>query len=97
MRAWPRAGFQAEWGAFHWSEVPFVFAPFANCSRTAEGTALSLAWGRMLDSLLLHGSPGCMPSVGNRGDSRDRNDNSTSCVSWPKFDAAGETLVLGNW
>ena len=37
--------------------MPYVFAPFIGCSRTAEGAALSSAWGVFLDGLLSHGSP----------------------------------------
>ena len=79
-------GIPDAWGAYHMSELPFVFAPFSNCSQTAEDTALSTAWGAMLDGLLTSSEPGCAPSSTSGG-----------CVPWPAFDATGQTMLLGNW
>ena len=68
------------------SELPFVFAPFSKCNRSAEDEALSTAWGAMFDGLLTSRQPGCAPSSARGG-----------CVHWPAFDAAGQTMLLGNW
>ena len=74
-----------DWGAFHESELPFIFPPFANCRRTPDGEALSAFWASLLDSLLTAGEPGCAPS--GHGE----------CVAWPAYNAAsGHTMVLGN-
>ncbi|EOD07142.1 hypothetical protein EMIHUDRAFT_198450 [Emiliania huxleyi CCMP1516] len=51
------AFFPPSWGAYHTSDMPFVFEPFANCSRTPEGEALSSAWGSFLSGLLTRGLP----------------------------------------
>jgi hypothetical protein len=82
-----RAGIEPSWGAHHESELPFIFPSFSNCSRTAEGEALSDAWGALLDGLLATGEPGCMPTDAKGG-----------CVPWPAYnpDAGGGTMLLGN-
>ena len=75
-----------EWGAYHESEIPFIFPPFDTCRRTVNGDALSSGgWGSLLYSLITVGEPGCMPSTNG------------SCVTWPAYNAApGHTMLLGN-
>uniref|UniRef100_A0A7S2D204 Carboxylesterase type B domain-containing protein n=1 Tax=Haptolina brevifila TaxID=156173 RepID=A0A7S2D204_9EUKA len=51
------AFFPPSWDVYHTSDMPFVFDPFANCSRTQEGKVLSSSWATFLDGLISRGSP----------------------------------------
>ena len=88
-------GILPEWGAYHMSEVSFLFRPYANCTRSAEDVVLATGWGRMLDSLLASGNPGCIPSTS--AEHGHGSGDAAGCVRWPAAGAAGKTLLLGNW
>ena len=96
-----------EWGIYHGSELPFIFEPFANCSRDAEGATLSGAWGDLIVGLLESSSPRCLspPSL-PRGSTAGKGPGSASylaaapagCVEWPAYVGARELrrMLLGN-
>jgi hypothetical protein len=62
------------------------------CNRSAEGEAISRGMGDLLESLVTHGRPSCVPSGPSTASAGGH------CLAWPAFTAAeGQTMVFGNW